>query len=544
MKSDRLGRLISNIERSKQLLTEKAEAESGYQELIETLDSYLARLGSDLKPVVKIVSPSRVLAEKLHSQNEADEVLRSLCEFQVVSPISNLRQILQHCDLIVLLYDSSHTIHPHHYKLLELAHKEEIALFLLLHQSKSQATDISYQDWFLAQDFLVRDRIRLPLDNFISLDHQEQVEFYQRSLVEFLPMVTDTLLVRSERVVKQEIQYFFNQQIACGWREIKQISSNYLDNEHLFFYQQQFRRNISDNNQFRQQLIRDIKQSIHHLKAELSNPFVTDSLIFKLQQIIDAAQVKAVKETDHVYLYLSLKHFPKNPYLHDYILILCQQETNKIIDDQWLKISSVYSSGGLTALANEQNKTIKAFSALLEPESNIFELNISNAPSFNLSEVIDSECLKFNSRIIFDYNYTQSSWFRLLTSVLVGLAIYFVTWFFLGEGRYIGFLIIIFQIINLITGQDIKKNKLKQHTKELKRTVDQRYQALVRIMINQIGKSLTVAVDHETKQYQEQWLKAISTAQDKLNELQQTSDRYKERIGKLKSDQNKIESWF
>ncbi|MEO1671071.1 MAG: hypothetical protein AAFR77_09855, partial [Cyanobacteria bacterium J06631_2] len=136
MKSDRLGRLISNIERSKQLLTEKAEAESGYQELIETLDSYLARLGSDLKPVVKIVSPSRVLAEKLQSQNEADEVLRSLCEFQVVSPISNLRQVLQHCDLIVLLYDSSHTIHPHHYKLVELAHKEEIALFLLLHQSK------------------------------------------------------------------------------------------------------------------------------------------------------------------------------------------------------------------------------------------------------------------------------------------------------------------------------------------------------------------------------------------------------------------------
>ncbi|MEM6612068.1 MAG: hypothetical protein AAF652_07410 [Cyanobacteria bacterium P01_C01_bin.72] len=548
MKSDRL-RLISSIRRTQEFLrekveTEKAEAESGYQELIETLDSYLNRLKSDIKPVIKIISPSRVLAEKLQRKNEADELLRSLYEFQVVSPIGNLRQIVKHCDLIVLLYDSSNTIHPHHYKLMELAQKAEIALFLLVRQAKSQVTKISYQDWFLAQDFLVQDKIRLPLDDFISLDEQKQIEIYQRSLVEFCSTVMDTQLDRSERVVKQEIKYFFNRQITHSWRARRQISSNYLDNEQLFFYQQQFRRNLSDNNQFRQQIIRDIKQSINHSKAELINPFATDSLIFRLLQIIDQAQVKAVKETDHVYLYLSLQHFPDHPDLHEYILDFCQQETNKLIDIQWSKVSRVYGYGGLTTLATKQTQSMKIFAPLLDSQSNIPEPVVSSAPNLNLSEIIDSYCLKYNSRVVFDYNYAQSSWFRLLISVLVGLIIYIITWLLLGEGRYIGFLIIIFQIINLITGQDIKKNKLKQHTKELKRTVDQRYQSLVRIMINQIAQTLIVAVDREYKEYQIQWSTAISAAQNKLNQLQQTNDRHKRKIEQFKSDRDKIESWF
>lgn len=543
MKSDRSDRLISYIERSKEFLTEKVEAESSYQELVETLNSYLERLKSD-RLIIKIVSPSRVLAEKLQRKNQTNESLRSLYEFQVVSPISNLRQILQHCDLICLLYDSTHSIRDHHRKLNELAQQEQIALFLLLNQSKSQATNISYEDWLLSQDYPIPNWVRLPLDDFVDLDNQAQVELYQRSLIELSPTVANTRPSRTKQAVKREIKHFFTQQTTHAWREIKQSQSDYLANEQLFSYQQRFRQNIYDVNQSRQQLTREIKQGINYSKAELVNPFIADSLIFKIQQIIDLSEVKAIKETEDIYLYLTLNHFPNQPYLHDYILDFCQKETNKIIEEQWSKINNPSAYGGLKNMAENQSQAIAKFSALLDSDPDILELVIPTTPTLDLAEIIDPHCLKSNSRIKFDYTYAQSSWFRLLVSVLVGLSIYLVTWLFSGTGRYIGFIIIVFQIISLITGQDIKKSKLKQHTKELKRTVDQRYQSLVRIIVNHIAQTLIVAVDHESQQCQLQWSKAIATAQDKLNELQQKSDRGKNSIKRLKSDRDKIESWF
>ena len=162
----------------------------------------------------------------------------------------------------------------------------------------------------------------------------------------------------------------------------------------------------------------------------------------------------------------------------------------------------------------------------------------------DLAKFIDSSCLKTNSRILFDYSFTQSSWFRLLISVLVGTGIYLITKLFFGTGKFIGFVILIFQAINLLIGQDIRTIKLKQHKNELKRTVEIKYQNLIRLLVDKVIQTLIISLEQENQLYQQQ-IDAIATRINaQLKCIQQTINHHKTRINNLKQDQTQILSWF
>ena len=542
MKSDRHSELISLLEQINRFLADKFKLEPAYGELTKTLKLLAQGLEPNSKPIIKIVSPSKILATELQRQNQANESLRSLYQFEVVSPISQIHKILRRCDLICLLYDSTQKIRPHHQKLIELAQSAEITVFLLVHQGKSQSDNYkdSYKDWLTAQDYSVSN-VELSLNNFINLDNPSQ-ESYWRSLTDALPTILNSCPIRIRQAVKKEIEQFFRQEIAGGWREINQIKTQYLQDKELFAYRQQFRQDINNHNQFRQQIIREIKQGIHHAKADLINPFSQDGLMFELQQLIDSAEVKTIKKLEQVYLYLILEDMSDAPLFHDYVWNLCQQKAAKTLKQEWSKIVQVYGSGGLQSLSSRTNQDLDDIAALLDNTK--FVSAIFPSPALDLTAIVDAHVLEFNSRIIFDYSYLQSSWFRLSISVSIGLGIYLFTLLLFGEGRYFGFLIIIFQIINLITGQNVKKAKLKQHKKELKRLVYQRYQSLIRIIFDRVIKTLIQATDSYAQQGKEQWEEAIAIAQNKLDELKQTSDRHKKRIDTLKQTQSIIQSWL
>jgi hypothetical protein len=571
---DRPQELIGNLKQTQNFLTQKILAEPVYRELRDTLGSLVHRLEVTNKPVVKIVSPSSRLATGLQQRHKANEELRSLYEFEAISPITQIRQIVQHCAVICLIYDSHHQIQEHHQKLLELACQQDISLFLLVHKSSSKidgdwTTSIlgdRYSDWINRQAKRLNDWVKLPLDDFIDFQNQQQMDVYGRSLIEVFSAVEASFWKRCQTETARVIQQFFHREIADTWREIKHLRNKYLAGQQPHIAQQQLRQSINNSSQARRQKIQDIKQDINHFKADLLNPFMVNSLIFNLQQLIDSAQIKVVKEVNETYLYLILDSFPEQPLINDYILEFCQQKTREILEEQWSKINYVYGSGGLKQLVTEINQELEIISPLLDNQDEQFDQR-SPAGTFvlrrctgdlynlklgekqprlelDLRQTIEPYCLKVNSRIVFDYSYTQSSWFRLLISALVGVVIYLITWIFFGEGKYLGFMIVIFQIINLITGQNIKQAKLKQQSKELKRLVDQRYQTLVRTIIHQLTQTLIAELDHQSHVYQEAWLEAIATAQNKLEELKQVSDQHKLRVESLQQDRDQIQSWF
>ncbi|MGF1590341.1 MAG: hypothetical protein ACFCU7_14065 [Pleurocapsa sp.] len=386
--------------------------------------------------------------------------------------------------------------------------------------------------------------MQLPLNNFIDLNNYQQLSIYQQLLIQLAKLALAKLRTRSKQAAQATIEHFINHQITEAKQELKYLKSTYCPNSQPDYYQQQLRQNINQLNKLKQQIITAIKLEINHSKADLLNPFLANSLMSQVQQLIYTSQVKLVKETADTYVYLTLNNSLESKYIHDYIIELCQQKVNKFIAFQWSQINYIYAENDLQGLIAKINERLNLL-PWITSELELPELVISERyPDLDLQQIIDANCLKLNSRISFDYHFTQSSWFRLVISLLAGLGIYLFTWIYFGNGQYIGFAILFFQIINLITGQNIKTAKLKQHSKELKRIVERNYQNLIRLVIEQSIQTLIVAVERESQLYDHELQKAIAIVQTKLEHLQDTISQHKDKIDSLEQDRTKILSWF
>ena len=464
--------LINQIEQSKSHLTSRAKTEL-YSELIETLDKVLDNLKNANKPVVKIVSPSATLARNLKTKSQADAKLRSLYEIQVISPVSNIRQIVQNCDLICLIYYFKHNLVKRHRQLIELALQEDISLMLLVKQPRENIQDTSLSTWLTSQNYTLDAQVYIPLDELSDFNNKQHLERYQQLLLKLSALALEKFIARSKIKAKTLLTTIVNRKIISLKQEIADIKETYLQNITVDHYKQQLRKSINQLQQERQQVIREIKQYLNFAKGDLSNPFSPVSLHFSVQQMIDLAQIKIAKETEGSYLYLTVNISSDAEYIHNYIIKFCQQKINELMAAQWSQINYCYG-GGLKSLTIKINEQLDSINHLLTSENKLPALVIlQEYPNLDLQQIIDYSCLKSQSRIIFDYHFSQSSLFRLFIFLLIGLGIYVFTFICFGEGQYIGFAIVVFQLINLITGQNIKKAKLKQHSKELKQTISQ-----------------------------------------------------------------------
>ena len=523
-----IDRLVDRIEQINGYLLFEGEAE--FCELIESLNSLREEL-STAKPVVKIISPSPPLADNFSHKNLANPQLRSLYEFQTVAPINNIEQIIQHCDLICFIYYFKHTVKKHHQKLIELLGQNNIGSILLVRQSDRNIPNATLSSWLKAQDVGL-DEVELPLDDFINLNQSSHIELYQQLLLRSLESVETRFIARQQQELKTLIEVFFDHQITAI------APHQLLLDKPPHYYRQQLEQISNRVRPEKQQLVTRIKQNINHLKLDLLNPFITESLMFSVRQIIDFATIKVVPEAEVTYLYLTVNNSVQSRYVHDYVIDFCQQKVNEILAFQWSQIEYVYG-GGLNSLIAKIDDELKTITNSVGSETEL--LLFLQHPSLNLSDLIDLSCLEKNSRIVFDYHFTQSSWFRLFLSGLIGLGIYLFTLIFLGSGKYIGLVIVIFQIVNLITGQDPKKVKFKQHSKELKKLVDRQYQILVRLVVDKIVQTLITALECH-KLDADELETAIANAQIRLKRSHSAID--KQTKIDLQQQRAKILSWL
>ncbi len=579
-------KLICNLEKSINYLSQKVATEPSYSDLIKTLNSAIDTLKKVKKPIAKIISPSATLATKLKEKNEANQKLRldtvqdrrlaegyaescgcyptkmglapqtrlalpprgarSLYDFEVIFPLKQPYKIVNNCDVICLVYNSRQNILEAHQRLIKLADKKNISLILVVKQEKIKTPYASLSEWLTAQDCSQINNLLLPLDDFIDLDNPQNIDIYQQYLIQLLTTVKVKREVQVTKEIITKIKRFFKTETTDAWQLIKQIKDTYFQGESISRYQQKNRQVFNLIAKEKQQLLRQIKQFISHSRNDYLNPFIIDSWIFTIQQIIYNSQIKLVKETEETYLYLTVENFNNTEYIHSYILSLCQQKINDALAAQWSKINYVYAGGGLQTLVNKINTELETISPLYTSEIDLSVITLASKkyPTLDLGQIIDPYCLKINSRIIFDYNYVQSSWFRLLISVLVGIGIYLITKLYFGTGKYIGFVILIFQTINLFTGQDIKTLKIKQHKKELQRTVDNKYQNLIRLIVDKLIQTLIITLDQESQLYQQQIDGISIKVNTKLEEIKQTINQHKLRINNLKQDKEKILSWL
>ncbi|BAZ45707.1 FHA domain containing protein [Chondrocystis sp. NIES-4102] len=530
--------LIDDLKRSEDYLAQKVNTNPNYHDLIKIITVGREKLQTPYKPLIKLVSPSVDLVEKFRVKIEANEILRSLYYFQVVSPIQQVFEIVKNCQIICLIYNSQHNIKPHHQELIDLAKQQDIYILVVVISSNIDHPDNILAQWQAAQQYPI-DQQSVFTINFSSLNNGENLDVYYKVLIDLSQKIKISPQEHIINNITNEIENFFKQETNKIKQTIKQLKENSTP-ELLSASQADVRQVFNNLRQEIQQLLRNIKQDIQQSKGEYLNPFLPYSWMFLMQKNLELSQVKIVAEKQELYLDLVIHNGKNTEYFHSYILNFYQTQVLASLESQWEKINYQYGDGGLQTLIHKINSELENLRSLYLDPINLPKFNLHTQPKsqLDLNQIINSNCLKEHTRITFDYNYTQSNWFRLIISILIGLIIYLVT------DKYIGFFILIFQLINLLTGQNIKQLKLRQHQKELKRTVDNKYQVLLRLIVEQLSQTLINDLESHIQLYQQQIDTLANQLQGQSEDNKTKINQYKSNINNLLQDQAQILNWL
>ena len=378
--------------------------------------------------------------------------------------------------------------------------------------------------------------------NFLNPDLTQKLQAINQYLTPRLTHYPDyqTLLYDlNTAIIKQKnqeyffdkIQSYFEQNKAQYFSQIQEQKRIFLGGQRPDKFKQKINQSYNQINQNIQNTFRKIKQEINQEKIQLTNPFLYDTMMYRVQSAIQDSTVIEYKDKNQVYLSLAIKNKDYNQLLHSYILELCHQELNLWLERQW----EILDNDSETGKINELTKVIKQKLEFINPLlSQITISNIENRFSFEISDYVSFSLLEENNKIPFDYHYSQSAWFRLTVVLFV------VGMIFIFTNKVFGFIILFIQLLNLLTGRDPKKMRLRQQTKEMKRTMDSKYQFFVRFIADKFLQNFCQYLDEQSTQCQEEVNLIVEQAKEELEQIKLKIDYLKEQIDLLKEDQVEV----
>jgi hypothetical protein len=525
-------KLIKKIERINNYLYSKKHREPDFINLISELDTIIDNI-QNKKITTKIYSPDRELARTVKTSFESYTNKQSSYpeQFLVVNSEKPAAEIVKYCESICFVYEGQQTISENDRLLMKAADEAQVDQTILVVNSHQDNSSESVTAWLTKQNCLS------PLNKFFEPNNHEDLEQYYRLIEPHFPIWSEQFSERIEQRIFYKINKYFESTKKSIWQEIQQDKDLNTQGEPIDTYKHQIGQTIQKINKQQQQKFRKIKQLVHQSKNDLINLFNTDSLIFEIQTIIQEAEIKTLTTKKCTYLSLNVRDKKYADKLHLYLAEILQERLSNWLTEEWQKIDKIYDEGGLNELTHQISIELEFLGALY-PQP--IKLKSVARNDFQLYDFVALSILEDNSRVTFDYNFTQSSWFRLLIAVGVGCVVYLGTKLIFGTGKYFGFVILFFQVINLLTGQDIKKIKLKQQGKELKRIVDTKYQSLLKYLVDRISQYLMMLLDDEHSYYQQQIDELVHTIDDKLLNIKNIIQQNQERLDRLDRDLKEI----
>jgi hypothetical protein len=526
-------KLIKKLEQIDNYLYSKKHREPDFINLIAELDT-ISNNVQNKKITTKIYSPDRELARTVKTSFEgySNKQSSSPEQFLIVNSEKPIAEIVKYCELICFVYEAQHKVSESDLLLMQAADEAQVDRAILVVKSSQDNSNESLTAWLTQQNCL-SPNILLPFNP----NSKDDLEQYYRSIEEYFPIWSKQFQERIEQRIHYKINKYFESTKKSIWQEIQQYKDLNTQGEPIDTYKHKIGQTIQKVNKQQQQKFRKIKQLVNQSKNDLINLFNTDSLIFEIQTIIQEAEIKTLKTKKCTYLSLNVRDKKYVDRLHLYLAEIIQERLSNWLTEEWQKIDKIYDEGGLNEL-NQQIVIELEFLAGLCPQP--IKLQSVARNDFQIYDFVALSILEDNSRVTFDYNFTQSSWFRLSIAVGVGCLVYLVTKLMFGTGKYFGFVILFFQVINLLTGQDIKKIKLKQQGKELKRIVDNKYQSLVKYLVDRTSQDLMMLLDDENYYYQQQIDELVQTIDEKLLNIKNIIQQNKERIDRLDRDLKEI----
>ena len=501
-----------------------------YEKLIEELKQLQLQI-ENYQIKITLVGHRRKLISVVQNISVLDNPKDYL--LKTVTLPTEINQIVNDSDLILLVLDSTKQRTPQEQNLIKKAvsfagSRSEIASpiilgIVILQNSVKQSLDINLEQQY---------KTSLNIFNLLNDNLDSQYQTFFNSLV--AKSISSRKLKFKQQTLKTINQYF-NRVKEITWSQIKQQKDFYFSGQNPEQIQQIINQLPHRCNRLIQNYLRIFKQNKNQNKIDLINPFLSDSLMYKIQNAIQEAEVISQKEQEKTYLRLVIKNQDYIQTIHTYVMENCQQSLETWLKQEWQKITTQYNDGGLNKLQQQLQLEIENIACLCQ-DINLVPSEIE--PQLQLENYICLSALESNSQITFDYHYTHSTWFRLLISICIGGIIFLLF-------KYLwGVILLIIQIINLITGQDTKSTRLRQQSKELKRIIDSKYQFLVRFLADKTAQSIAIALDKIDRDYQDRIDNIIQIANQQLQAVKQDINLDKEQIDELKRVHLRIQKIF
>jgi hypothetical protein len=531
--------LQNKIEKVINYLSQRTDRDRGYAELIDRLQVIKLKIIQEQVQGIIISHQQELINEinNLNSQSDrlgraysfstailADVIVKETLPLQDEAVSNEFVNIEDDWDVVLLILDSRHEITSKEKDLINKAIALQLPLGIIIKQDSIKP--VSKIDL----DLESKDREKISFFDLLAEDTSDR---YESFLISFLAKIVANKKLKLKRESLNKVDRYFEQTKKQLWQEIRERKNFYLLEQNPERVQQIINQLPHRCNRIIQNYLRVLKQNNNQNKLDLVNPFCLDSLMYDIQNAIQDAEVISELKKQNVYLSLVLKKTKYTQVIHLYLTEMCQQSFSIWLMAEWHNIETQYNNGGLNKLQEQLKLELQPLISLC-PDITLSQPKIK--PRLQLENYICLSALENNSKIPFDYHYSQSTWFRLLVTIGIGTIV------FLLIGQKFGFILLFVQIINLLVGQDAKSIRMRQHTKEMKRIIDSKYQFLIRLLADKIVQDITIALDDLNQDYQEQIENITQQAAIKLNQIKQENARTKEQITEVKQTHLKIQT--
>ena len=514
------------LESSKKYLSSRVGQGEDHSLLIKDLDSLITEAVS-YQISATIVGRQADLTAKVQLANQACDILNPGFQFKTMTFPCNLDRLLRNCDVVFLVIDSGQDIIPLEKRLVSKSQSTKIPLIVIDFNQYPN----NIQSWLSHHNLSTHNYFNFTQKS----SHNSQVSLISREQEydDFIKPLRNQIILRIEAILEEKllkiINKYFLQCKAQYWENIKHHKEAYLLGQNHPQLQEKVRQLPHKINKILQQNFKKVKQILSESKHELINPFASTSFIYDIQQIIRESTVIESREQETRYLNLVVIKDQHRQTIHSHILELYQQKIDLWIEQQWQFLEQELNL--FSQLIEKSDRELQILDKLSSKDIN---LHLVPQPAFDVNKYICPTALSNINRTIFDYHYTQSSWFRLAIAIIVGSALFLLT------DRLFGFIFLVVQIINLLTGQSTKSLKLKQQSKELKKSADNKYQNLVKFIADKLIQDINIFLDNEHHSYQEKVNSYIQESHSNLLKIKEKILFNQNKISQLNKDQENL----
>ena len=243
---------------------------------------------------------------------------------------------LVNCDILFLVADSKHESLEAE-KLLDLASANSaLKVFLITSAYDSiKVFQITQQE---------NSPISLEdLNQQLTSTSEKQSRFkLQRILSEITLIIAEAnkVILNKKEKLEQEIEKIKAQQPQGGRKGIEDASLM-----------------LKAINEQKTGLLKAIESSLSQAKQDLLDDSLSDSILQKIQELVDGLEAQVFKQEGKKYLELRAKGSESN--VNDFIVQFCESELLKWADEEWRKIRKEYGNGGLEGLVKSSNRLLK-----------------------------------------------------------------------------------------------------------------------------------------------------------------------------------------